>query len=225
MIPTLNEEKNIGELLKRITAGYPGMAVIVVDDGSRDKTLKIAGSARFRKQVKILDRKAKKRPRGLTASVIDGILESRSEYAIVIDADMQHPPERIKNIAAMLSAGSDLAVANRARVTDWSAYRKIISRVFMYTGKIILFITAKETCVDIFSGFFGVRRSVFMSVYLKNRRRFVGNGYKVLFDFLKCVDRGTLSISNVPFVFHIRRFGASKAGTAQGIALLRSFFS
>ena len=117
----------------------------------------------------------------------------------------------------------DLVVANRAKVTNWAAYRKIISRAFMYLGKIILFIGAKETCVDIFSGFFGIRREEFLSVYRKNKHRFVGEGYKVLFDFLKCIDRGTLKIGNVPFVFNIRHFGSSKASVGQGMALLKSF--
>ncbi len=88
----------------------------------------------------------------------------------------------------------------------------------------MLFIDAKETCVDIFSGFFGVRRDMFVDVYDKNRQRFVKEGYKTLFDFLKCVERGRLMIANVPFVFHIREFGKSKASTKQGIAVIKSFY-
>ncbi len=225
-MPTLNEEKTVGELLRRIEREYPGCEVLVVDDGSEDLTNEIVKKAsRQDSRVRLFDRSVMGLEKGLTASVIYGILKSRTKYVIVIDADMQHPPEKIKEIAAKLGRGYDLVVANRAKVTEWAAYRRLISRGFVYAGKAVLFLGARETCVDIFSGFFGVKRSVFVSTYQKNRRRFVGEGYKVLFDFLKCVDRGTLKIANVPFVFNTRRFGSSKAGVEQGIALLRSFFS
>lgn len=224
VLPTLNEEKTIGEMLRRTLRSYDGCSIIVVDDGSDDLTSDIVkGFVKQNRRVKLFDRSIVGLERGLTASVVYGIVKSRTKYVIVIDADLQHPPEKIKDIAGKLSSGYDLAVANRAKVTDWAVYRKIISRAFMYAGKIILFAEAKETCVDIFSGFFGMKRDVFLSVYRKNRHRFVGEGYKVLFDFLKCIDRGTLRIGNVPFVFNTRRFGSSKASIGQGMALLKSF--
>ncbi len=93
----------------------------------------------------------------------------------------------------------------------------------MLIGKIVLAATGKETCGDIFSGFFGVDRELFLGVLERNRGRFVKEGYKVLFDFLKCVKRGTLRISEVPYVFRTRKFGSSKAGFPQGMALVKSF--
>jgi dolichol-phosphate mannosyltransferase len=226
ILPTLNEEKTIGEMLRRILRSYRGCGVIVVDDGSEDLTREIVkGFAKQNHRVRLLDRSLMGLERGLTASVIYGMLKAGTKYVIVIDADLQHPPEKIRDVAQKLGSGYDLVVANRAKVTNWAAYRKIISRAFMYAGKILLFVEARETCVDIFSGFFGIRRAVFLSVYRRNRKRFVGEGYKVLFDFLKCVDRGTLKIGNVPFVFNTREFGSSKASIAQGMALLRSFLT
>ena len=226
ILPTLNEKKTIGEMVRYITRNYEGSKVLVVDDGSVDGTKEIvSGLSRSNPDISILDRHAKGLQRGLSASIIDGILHSTTEYAIVIDADMQHPPGKIQEVAAKLTDGNDLVVANRAKVTGWALYRKLISRSLMYFGKIVLFIRAKETCVDIFSGFFGIRRDIFVEVYEKNRRKFVKEGYKTLFDFLKCVERGKLMIADVPFVFNIREFGKSKASIKQGVALLRSFFS
>ena len=226
VIPTLNEKRTIGEMIHYLLRNYRGCKVLVEDDGSTDGTKMIVRQiSKSNRNVGLIDRRALGPEKGLTFSIVDGIRRCRTKYAIVIDADMQHPPGKIQDVAARLRRGDELVVANRAKVTDWAPYRKIISRIFMYTGKIILFITAKETCVDIFSGFFGVKRDVFVSVYEKNRHRFVGEGYKALFDFLKCVERGTLRTSNVPFTFHIREFGASKASVKQGVALFKSFFS
>ena len=225
ILPTLNEKKTIGEIIKYITRNYEGIRVIVADDGSTDGTKEeVAEMSKGNADVSFFDRHAKRLPRGLSASIVDGIFQSQTEYAIVMDADMQHPPGKIQDIAAKLLEGNDLVVANRAKVNDWALYRRIISRVLMYTGKVVLFIDAKETCVDIFSGYFGVRRDIFVEVYDKNRQRFVKEGYKTLFDFLKCVERGRLMIANVPFVFHIREFGKSKASTKQGIAVIKSFY-
>ncbi len=226
IIPTFNEGRTIGGMIDYVSAHYKGISVYVVDDGSNDGTQNIVKKkSATNSRIKLIDRHAKGLGKGLTASVIDGIKGSKTKYVIVIDADMQHPPSKIKDVAVSLIAGNDLVVANRAKITEWSTYRKIISRTFMYFGKIILFIRSGETCVDTFSGFFGVRRSLFMDVYNKNRRRFVPSGYKVLYDFLKCVPRGTLKISNVPFVFNVREFGESKAGAGQGFALIKSFFT
>jgi dolichol-phosphate mannosyltransferase len=226
VIPTLNEKLTIREVIRYVTRNYPGVSVLVMDDGSTDGTKStVRELSKIDRRVRLIDRKALGASKGLTASVVDGIVRSGTKYVIVMDADMQHSPGKIEDIAKELTNGNDLAVANRAKITDWAPYRKIISRVFMYCGKIILFIRAKETCVDIFSGFFGIRRDLFVSVYEKNKHRFVGEGYKVLFDFLKCVDRGTLKIKNVPFVFRIREFGKSKAGYKQGMALVKSFLS
>lgn len=226
VIPTLNEEKTIGEVVRRVQRYCPGCKIIVVDDGSDDMTQRIVKKMVHQNgNIRLIDRSVIGLVRGLTASIVYGMLKSNTKYVIVIDADMQHPPEKIRDIALKLEKGDDLVVANRAQVTEWALYRKIISRSFMYVGKIILYLFAHETCVDIFSGFFGVRRALFVSVYKKNRRRFVGGGYKALFDFLKCIDRGKLRIGNVPFVFHTRRLGSSKASMDQGFALLKSFFS
>lgn len=226
VLPTLNESGTIGAMIKRISKEYPGVHITVMDDGSADGTGGIVRSAaKENGRVTFVDRHASGKKRGLTASVVDGIVGSKTKYVVVTDADMQHPPEKIRQIASILDRGYGLVVAERASVTNWALYRKAISRLFMLVGLLVLRASGRETCGDIFSGFFGVRRSLFAKVYRNNSSRFVGEGYKVLFDFLKCVDRGSLRIGSVPYVFHVREFGKSKASSRQGFALIKSFLS
>ncbi|MCL4375800.1 glycosyltransferase [Candidatus Marsarchaeota archaeon] len=226
IIPTLNEEGNVGILISKILASFKGMEIIVVDDGSSDRTKNIVRElARKHGRITLIDRSMKGKERGLTSSVIEGILHTKRRFAIVIDADLQHPPRVIGDIARRLNDGSDLAVAVRESVVGWSLYRRLISRSLIRFGEFALWANGKATCSDIFSGFFGVERKLFESTLRKNERRFVGNGYKVLFDFLKCTEKRSIKISEIPYKFNPRKRGASKAGFRQGIALIRSFFT
>ncbi|MGC8699894.1 MAG: glycosyltransferase [Candidatus Micrarchaeia archaeon] len=222
VLPTLNEKDTIGRLIRLILKAYPGIKIVVADDNSRDGTIEIVRRISAKNSnVRLLVRK---KNRGLTASVIDGIKLSKTKYTIVMDADMQHPYQVIRKIKEKFDEGYDIVVAFRANVTNWSLYRKFISKTLMLIGNMVLFLEGSARCKDIFSGYFGTRRELFLNTYMANSKRFVGPGYKVLFDFLKCLNRN-VKIGEVPYVFHIRKFGSSKAGLKQGIALFKSFFS
>jgi dolichol-phosphate mannosyltransferase len=226
ILPTLNEGGTIGKLVGYITRNYKGTTVLVVDDGSRDGTKQVVrGISKRNRNVIFFDRSARRAEKGLTASIIDGIMRSRTKYAIVMDSDMQHPPMKIREVARKLNGGNDLVVAYRADVANWALYRKIISKMFIIFGKFMLLVENRVSCRDIMSGFFGVNTILFTKVYKKNEKRFVKDGYKVLFDFLKCMKKGSIRVSEVPFVFNVRKQGKSKASAGRAIALVRSFFS
>ncbi|MEM3781540.1 MAG: glycosyltransferase [Candidatus Micrarchaeaceae archaeon] len=223
VLPTLNEEKTIGKLIHYIISHYRGMRVIVVDDGSTDATEILVGKiAAKSKNVKLINRHRLGLERGLTASIAFGICASTTKYTLVMDADLQHPPQVLGALAERLLKGSDIAVAVRARVPHWAFYRKLISKSLMLIGNAALMLHGKKSCSDILSGFFGIRTRLFIEIYKRNKGRFVAQGYKVLFDLLKCAGQD-ISISEVPYTFMARKSGASKAGIRQGLALLKSF--
>lgn len=226
VLPTLNEGRNVAELVSRLKKSYIGICVIVADDGSKDDTRE--ETIRMNKKygnVKFIDRKRLGREKGLTASVIDGIKESKTKYVIVMDADMQHPYQIVGKIAMRLLQGDKVAVGIRAEVENWPFYRKFVSKSLIVIGYAVLFIRGSQSCGDIFSGFFGVDKEFFMGVYSRNKSRFVGRGFKVLFDLLKCVKKNDVKTSDVPYVFRNRKFGESKAGAKQVLDLLKSFAS
>jgi cellulose synthase/poly-beta-1,6-N-acetylglucosamine synthase-like glycosyltransferase len=85
LIPSYNEEKVIARTVETvIEATYPGKEVIVIDDGSSDRTLQIARSFGDR-GVKVIHR-----PNGGKASALNhGLMFARGEVIIIVDADSQ----------------------------------------------------------------------------------------------------------------------------------------
>ena len=216
IIPTLNEGKNIGILVKRLRSLYPGISVIVSDDGSRDSTRKITES--FRKDVVFFDH-SKSRDKGLTGSVIDAVPLAKTEFIIVMDGDMQHPPEKVNDIYQKLKK-SDLVIASRSRrYIRWaSADRKFLSDFGTWLAcSFLRFKGIRAT--DPLSGFFGFRKEIFSRM---KKKRFVPGGYKVLFDMLKQM-KNRDRISEVFFNFGFRNGGKSKLSSRHFFYYLESF--
>ena len=73
IIPTYNEEGTIVTLMELLIKLYPGISIIIADDGSSDDTQKkVKGFMNQENHVFLLDRSNEK-IKGLTASVLDGI--------------------------------------------------------------------------------------------------------------------------------------------------------
>ena len=226
VLPTLNEEETAPRLVHKLMDRYKGIHIIVEDDSSDATTAeKIRKIASGSKSVKIVRRREMQKIKGLSSSVIDGILSSDTEYSIVMDADFQHPYEKVADIARKLDEGYNIVVANRKEVKEWPLYRKIISLTLIRLADFILTAEGRQRCDDVFSGFFGVRCNFFANIYCNNSKRFVKNGFKILFDLLKCIDKGSIKICNVPYSFGTRGGGSSKAGVKQAMALLKSFIT
>ena len=217
IIPTLNEGGSIGKLLNKLNKLYPNSKIIVSDDGSKDNTQDIV--KKF-KDAYLLDRSNKK-IKGLTASVIDAVKITKTPYIVVMDADLQHPPEKIGEIAEKLN-NYPIVVGERTRVIgDWGFFRKLTSKVAIFLGKIRLM--GRVKCNDIVSGFFGARTDLFKYFVNNHENKFEGGGYKVLFDLLKIVKHGT-KVGSIKYEFLIREKGQSKIGRKQIFLYFKSLF-
>ncbi len=226
IIPTINEEGTIGLLVRRLLSMYPQIKVIVVDDGSTDGTKqKIATLASKSRGVSLYDRKALELPKGLAYSMMDGVRIARTKYVVFMDGDLQHPPKVVGSIVRRLRDGYPISIAVRAKTYNPVLYRAIISSVLSVIGRSVLWAEGKASSRDIFSGYFGVDAAYARGVMKRDRKRFVGEGYKFLFDLLKCVPKGDARIAEVPYLFVVRRFGSSKADVKAVIELMKSYLS
>lgn len=109
LVPAYNCRNTLPELLKRIENIGFFDKTLVVDDGSTDSTeqlLKEMGVRYLRHFVN----------RGKGAAIATGLaffLDSAAEAVVMLDADLQHPPEAIPDILQKLDAGADFVIANR----------------------------------------------------------------------------------------------------------------
>lgn len=115
VIPAFNEEARLPETLRRIAAyvraGGRETEVIVVDDGSRDRTAAVAAS--FRNEIPALRVLSNGINRGKGFSVRHGMLEARGRMVLFTDADLSAPIEEADKLIAALGT-ADVAIGSRA---------------------------------------------------------------------------------------------------------------
>jgi len=117
IIPAYNEEARLPATLRRIAeylrASNRPTEVIVVDDGSRDRTAEIARS--FVSEIPSVRVVSNGANRGKGFSVRRGALEARGRIVLFTDADLSAPIEEAdKLLAALAGAQADLAIGSRA---------------------------------------------------------------------------------------------------------------
>ncbi len=219
IIPVLNEGRNIGRLLQLLTESYKGISILVADDGSRDNTqLAVRSFAERNRNAKLIDR-SNAAIKGLTASVMDSVRKANTKYVIIMDGDLQHPPEAIRELAEKLKSLDVVGAARRNVLVSWPWNRKLISMVATELARLRL----GKNIQDPLSGFFGARTELFKGVLAKSGKRFEKEGYKVFFDLLKCCPKGT-RIGHVYYDFGLRKGGESKIRMRHMLIFFRSLF-
>jgi glycosyltransferase involved in cell wall biosynthesis len=220
VVPTRNEAANVHLLLERIAAAVSPLGepweVVFVDD-SDDETpaeIEIAG---LRYPVRLCHRPPEHRSGGLSGAVLEGFEAASGEVLVVMDGDLQHPPETLPALIDPVSRGiADLVVASRYTGSGSTAgldgpVRRVVSNWSRGVTRAV--VARSQTVSDPLSGFFALRRSVVDGVELRPY------GFKIL---LEIIARGRWSrLQEVPFVFADRMAGESKAGVSEGFRFLR----
>jgi dolichol-phosphate mannosyltransferase len=222
IVPTRDEKDNIERLLARLgPAVTPLDAEVIIVDDSDDETPQVladkAGDCAV--PVRLLHRPPGFRQGGLGSAVIAGARHARGDWVLVMDADLQHPPE----IAAVLASTAmrhdcDIVMGTRY-ASDGSAADGLGSagRVFVssYATRLVknLFPRRLAMVSDPLSGLFAFRRT---SVNLDRLRP---TGFKVLLEIL--VRNPVARVAEVTYHFEPRAAGDSKASLLQGVTFLR----
>lgn len=217
IVPTFNEAPNVGELVRRIAEATAGIdaEVIVVDDstdGTVDAVRAVSGSVSI--PVRVHHRASA--TGGLGGAVLDGFAMAASDACLVMDADLQHPPEDIPRLYARFRRGDvDVVAASRyaggGEVAGFAdRTRVLVSKASTAVTKAMFPLRLKDV-TDPMTGFFVLDRRAIDADTLTPR------GFKILLEILA---RRNLRVAEVPFEFADRHAGESKASLRQGIHFL-----
>ncbi len=120
VIPAYDEERRLPGTLQEITRYLEqepyASEIIVVDDGSRDRTAQVAeehGTGMRRDGHRVTLRVIRNDHRGKGFAVRTGILSARGRYVLFTDADLAVPFEEWVKLYSFLRAGDQLAIGSR----------------------------------------------------------------------------------------------------------------
>lgn len=202
IIPTFNEKENVCRIAARIAYVLVNDYEIIFVDDSNDDTpevlAKLAGSdshVRFEHRLN---------ERGLGTAVVRGFEIAGGNVLVVIDADLQHPPEVLITMLKAIAAGADIVIPSRfipgGNDGGLNPIRKIISATARFMGKALL--KELRPISDSTSGFFMFRKDVIEGIVLQPI------GWKILIEVLI---RGKYNrVIEIPYSFQTRKDGDSK---------------
>jgi len=152
VIPVFNEEKRIDNLLKidkvLLKLSQP-TEIIVVNDGSNDKTLKLLKRFNVNTPLRIISYKVNK---GKGYAVKKGMLAAHGKYRLFMDIDLSTKPEQIMKFLKKIEKGYDVVIGSRkikgARVTNrQSILRENLGKTFTALSKVVLEVPISDfTC-------------------------------------------------------------------------------
>ena len=154
IVPALNEEQTVGRVIDEIRAFDPGFDIVVVDDGSTDRTAGVAadcGAHVLRLPFNL----------GIGGAMQTGFrfaFEQAYDIAVQIDGDGQHDPSQLPKILGPVLAGdADLSVGSR--FTGEGAYRSsFVRRIGIKIFARIVSAVVGQKVTDTTSGFRAVNR-------------------------------------------------------------------
>jgi dolichol-phosphate mannosyltransferase len=211
VLPTLDEPQTV--------AGVIEAARSVLED--RDHEVVVVDDSPTRATVDVLKERYDEEPRvlwehrqgdGLASAVLRGFELAEGRRYVVLDADGQHPPRRIRNLLVRLDAGADLAVCSRhvdggSVAGDWPLHRQLVSQGADALAR--LAVPTARKLSDPMSGYFAVEADVVDGV----RERLRPSGYKILLELLARAP--VREVAEVPYSFEERAAGESALGARE----------
>jgi glycosyltransferase involved in cell wall biosynthesis len=207
IVPAFNEERNIGRVIEELRAFDPGFDVVVVSDGSVDRTAEVA--AEHGAHVIQLPFNL-----GIGGAVQTGFRyawEGHYELAVRIDGDGQHDPAQLSRVLEPLLAGeADIVVGSRFTGDAGyrsSATRRVGIRILAWVVSAI----ARQRVTDTTSGFQALDRRA-----IRLFARDYPHDYPEV-EGMVMVIRHRLRLAEVPVTMRAREHGRSSIGAAGSV--------
>ena len=211
IIPTYNELTNAPILIGRIFKHIPNSHILIIDDGSPDKTgEKIKEiQSKYPSTLFLLERASKS---GLGSAYRTGFawgLERGYEELIEMDADLSHRVRDLKKMIDLkeLQPNTDLVIGSRwvsgGKTENWSKSRELLSRAANLYVRAMLGMGVKDST----AGF-----RIYSSSILKklNLEAIKSEGYSFQIEMTRAVHKLDGKIIEVPIIFRERETGVSK---------------
>jgi len=220
LVPVYNEEHTIADVLRRVLAiGDVLKEIIVVDDGSDDRTVAIVRALQAHEDRIHLHCLAQNS--GKTAAVSRALAEATGDIIIVQDADLEYDPAEIPDVIAPILAGhadvvygSRFLVRRSARVLYF--YHYLANKALTFLSNML----TNRNMSDIETGYKAFRSEVIKPLKLSSR----GFGMEIEITALACLTRARTY--EVPISYHGRSYEEGKKigfsdGVMAGLYLLR----
>ena len=167
IIPVFNEEKTILEILKKIKESLSGennYEVIVIDDGSRDNTLKLLENNKSLYNKLIINEINK----GKGFAVIKGIEASEGKYIAFQDADLEYDPIEFNNILKIFNEmDADIVFGSRINYKNYTRSHNFLNLIANKSLTLYFNILFNCTFTDIYSCYLSFRRDLINTEKLK----------------------------------------------------------
>ncbi len=165
VIPAYNEEDGITEIATRVLAvapdlkkaGVEEMELLVVDDGSRDKTAEVASNI---KGVTLVRHPKNK---GYGAALKTGFAQAKGELIGFLDADGTYPPEYFPKLCQSALRGAELVIGSR--MAGEKSEMPLVRRIGNFFFATLLTILGRQKVTDSASGMRVFKREILEHIY------------------------------------------------------------
>jgi glycosyltransferase involved in cell wall biosynthesis len=216
VVPMLNEEHTIGNVIQRLhivlkQAGFRH-EIIVVDDGSKDRSLEEA-----KKQGATVYKLKLHRGKGYALRA--GFAKAKGDIIATIDSDGSHLPEELPLLLKpLLRREADMVIGTRFWRATTATSRRNQAGNHLFNALICILI--RQNLSDSQSGFRVMTRQVLKSIKLKS------DGYEIESEISIKTARGSFRIKEVPITFEQRTYGRSQIDPiADGLKIFMSIVS
>ena len=187
---TINEEKFIKQTINTIFKTFPKCELVIVDDNSKDNTVKIIRSFK-KKNINLIQRKKVK---GLASAFVVGMFNAKGKYIGWIDSNMDYVMRRFKKMEILLDRGNDLILLSRyvpGGKDERSFIRVFFSRILNLFCRVFL----TDKIKDYSSGIFLLKRDLLKEVVP------LGYGYGEFFiEFILKIYESSYKIKEIPYI-------------------------